>query len=336
MSFESLIEWTQRTWNFLIGCTKKSKGCMHCYAIKVAWRLMHHPNPKIAARYAGTVARDSKGELNWTGRINFDDEVLMYPLTWKEPGMIFVNSLSDPFHKNVKLEWRHRMCAVMALCTQHTFQLLTKEPEAALSFFSDPATPDSVGEAAIFDHDVMMTGDPACASEDFVYLPWPLPNLWLGFSAEDQETFDARWPFMRPLAEAGWTVFASLEPLLGPIILPEDFLEFGARVQVIAGGESGADARPSHPDWFRALRYQCNSRGVPFFFKQWGCWSPEVSRVEHALLSLDGKQLYRLGGKVAPWECDDDSAVWMYLVGKKKAGRVLDGRTWSEFPVAGD
>jgi protein gp37 len=336
MSFDSSIEWTQRTWNFLIGCTKKSKGCMHCYAIRVAWRLMHNPNPKITARYAGTVARDSKGQLNWTGRINFDEEVLKHPLSWREPSMIFVNSLSDPFHKNVKQSWRDRMCAVMALCAHHTFQLLTKEPETALAYFTDPETPDRIGDASFNDHEVMMTSDPACPSEDFVSLQWPLPNVWLGFSAEDQETFDRRWRYMKPLAEAGWTVFASLEPLLGSIILPDDFLAFGARVQVIVGGESGPDARPMHPDWVRALRWQCVAHCVSFFFKQWGEWLPVAmprldARVgETLLIHLDGKT------EAATWTdvIDAREEVWaVQRVGKKTAGRVLDGRTWDEFPI---
>lgn len=332
MSFESLIEWTQRTWNFLIGCTKKSKGCMHCYAIRVAWRLMHNPNLKIAARYAGTVERDSSGKLNWTGRINFDDEVLMHPLKWREPSMIFVNSLSDPFHKNVKDEWRDRMTAVMALCARHTFQILTKEPETALAYFTDAGTPDRVGDASLADHDVMMTGDPACPSEDFVYLQWPLPNVWLGFSAEDQETFDKRWPHMKQLAAAGWTVFASLEPLLGSITLPDDFLAFGERIQVIVGGESGPEARPTNPDWVTRLRDQCVPARVRFFFKQWGEWAPAVA-LDHLPAS------HKLPRKIEHLHMNDagvcrgvDSTWILNRVGKKNAGRVLDGRTWDETP----
>src|SRR5690349_4568708 len=127
MSDKSKIEWTAThnedgsitlgaTWNFLCGCTKKSKGCQHCYAIHQAWRMMHNPNPKIAKKFEGTVRRDSKGELNWTGRVNFDEDLIAKPLSWRLPRRVFVNSLSDLFHKNVKDEWIDQAFAVMALC----------------------------------------------------------------------------------------------------------------------------------------------------------------------------------------------------------------------------
>jgi protein gp37 len=362
MSFESFIEWTQRTWNFLIGCTKKSKGCMNCYAIRVAWRLMHNPNPKIAARYAGTVAKDSSGKLNWTGRINFDDEVLMHPLSWREPSQIFVNSLSDPFHENVRQEWRDRMCAVMALCPQHTFQILTKEPEAALRYFSDPETPLRIGEACIADHDRMMTGDPLCASDDFTYLPWPLPNVWLGTSVENQDEADKRIPYL--LRTPAAVRFISAEPLLGSLdLMPwlrlSRFRENITRLMdeaavaapiprhlrwngqeppclhwVIVGGESGPDARPMHPEWAMNLRDQCVKAGVPFFFKQWGEFASytygmldadEIMKHPHCTLDIDGKLLNDLD--------DDRKASLMVRVGKKNAGRTLDGRTWDEMPA---
>ncbi len=369
MSFESAIEWTMRTWNCLIGCSKKSKGCMNCYAIRVAWRLMHNPNPKIAKRYEGVVERDSAGRLNWTGRINFDDEVLMMPLRWRTPSRIFVNSESDIFHRNVKRDWIDRMFAVMALCPQHTFQLLTKEAQTAFEYLSDPETPLRIGDASYNDHGVLFTGDPECVSEDFPYLEWPLPNVWMGVSTEDQETADKRIPYLlKTPAAVRWI---SAEPLLGPVdverfldplgfqcidpdcthrYLPfvneDDYETLTADNDpicldcgqvgtwtgyepgldwVVAGGESGPGARPMHPDWALSLRDQCTAAGVPFFFKQWGEHAPANGAIPQMFVRGDGSDDLRVS-------IEERRLVGMRRVGKKAAGRMLDGRVWDQYP----
>jgi protein gp37 len=353
MSFESAIGWTMRTWNCLIGCSKKSKGCMNCYAILVAWRLMHNPNPKIAKRYEGVVERNSAGHLNWTGRINFDDEILMRPLQWREPSRIFVNSESDIFHRKVKRGWIDRMFAVMALCPQHTFQVLTKEAQTAYEYLSDPETPLRIGDASYNDHGVLFTGDPACVSDEFPYLEWPLPNVWMGVSTEDQETADKRIPYLlQAPAAVRWI---SAEPLLGPVDLtaipfgqvwrtskPEPYrlsclephyllfdegdIELGKIDWVVCGGESGSAARPMHPDWARSLRDQCVAAGVPFFFKQWGEHAPANGEIPQMFVRGDGSEDLKVS-------IEDRRLVGMRRVGKKAAGRMLDGRTWDEYPV---
>lgn len=237
MSDNSLIQWCMATWNFLIGCTKKSKGCANCYAIRQAWRMMHNPNPKIAKKFAGTVHKDSKGELNWTGHINFDAETLALPLHWRLPKQIFVNSLSDLFHPNVKDEWIDAAFAVMALCPQHTFQILTKHPDRAVRYFLNESlnSPwekrreaieaamdfrmNAIGQQAFDRFDVMFSGD--AKSDDFVQFDLPLPNVHILTSVEDQPSADERFPWLLRIPAAVHGV--SAEPLLGPVnlYLPE-------------------------------------------------------------------------------------------------------------------
>jgi len=297
---ESNIEWTDVTDNIIVAliggwwCRKFNKLCKYCYAAALNMNTFFGGN-----------------QLPYTGQppqLKLRREIIASWARQRKPRKHFVASMTDVFGAWVERAWQFEFLDGMLAAPLQTFQVLTKRTKVML-------------KAVKF----------WMAARD---IETPPQNIWLGFSAGDQKTFDEAWASMKELAARGWIVFASLEPLLGPIILPDDFLAYGARVQVITGGETGKGARPAHPDWFRALRYQCNSRGVPFFFKQWGSWSPEEGHAEHALLSLDGRQLYRLDKKVTPWEHDDDSAVWVYRVGKRKAGRVLDGRTWSEFPIS--
>lgn len=140
-----------------------------------------------------------------------------------------------------------------------------------------------------------------------------MPNVWTGFSAEDQSNFDARWEAMRSVSQAGWLTWCSAEPLIGPIRLPETALWAGSGLKfVVVGGESGPGARPMHPDWARSLRDQCAATGVPYFFKQWGAWAPcKTGRGELFVF---------------------DNGVGVRSVGKKAAGRVLDGREHNDFP----
>ena len=328
MSDNSLIEWCTATWNFLIGCTKKSAGCMHCYAIRQAWRMMHNPNPKIAKKFEGTVHKDSKGELNWTGRVNFDDEVILKPLSWRLPRRVFVNSLSDLFHKNVKDEWIDMALAVMAMCPQHTFQILTKEPERMRDYFRDlDDLRLRIGAAAgtFLDGDwIWNEGKPfrkriealisAAHGVDFDEeeneiqvdeLELPLPNVQLIVSAENQETFDARAGVLIEIPAAVRGV--SLEPLLGPIDLttnqPYQVKHGGYRPivddldWVIVGGESGPQARPFDLQWARSIVERCKSAEVPVFVKQFGAkpvfnWTDNASAIGLRLGPNMGNQIY--------------------------------------------
>lgn len=377
MSDNSLIEWCTATWNFLIGCTKKSAGCQHCYAIRQAWRMMHNPNPKIAKKFEGTVHKDSKGELNWTGRVNFDDEVILKPLSWRLPRRVFVNSLSDLFHKNVRDEWIDMAFAVMAMCPQHTFQILTKEPERARDYFSDlddlrlrigaaagtfldgdwiwnegKQFRERIEKLISATHGVDFDEDENEIQVDETELP--LPNVWLGVSVEDQKTADERIPLLlQTPAAVRWI---SAEPLLGPIdlqapwsALNDEYPAHGIH-WLVAGGESGPKARPMHPDWARSLRDQCVSAGVPFFFKQWGEHKPLASVFKRddemfpyaAALADERKSIAMDGSGATYWNDGDEppvppsarDAYVMSRVGKKAAGRLLDGREWNEFPEA--
>jgi protein gp37 len=309
MSDHSKIEWTDATWNPVIGCTKVSPGCDHCYAIRTAHRMQANPNEKVSAAYAGT---ESDGA--WTGQVNLLEDRLNQPLRWAKPRRIFVNSQSDLFHDQVPDEFVARVFAVMAAARHHTFQVLTKRHGRMRALLSSPDFTTAVAHA-------------------FLELPrhqrgslvqYPLPNVWLGVSVENQQWADIRIPALLETPAA--VRFLSCEPLLGPVDMRWRVTvpRYDApRIHwVIVGGESGPGARPMHPEWARSLRNQCTDAGIAFSFKQWG----EYTKVEHRH-AQDG-DVWVLGG----WGPYRDEL--MRRVGKKAAGRVLDGRTWDEFPEA--
>lgn len=322
MGDKSKIEWTEATWNPIVGCSIVSPGCTNCYAMKMAGRLeamaraaFADDRPAVSAHYLGTT-QDSKAGPVWTGKVNLAPErILLQPLSWKRQRRIFVNSMSDLFHESVPDEWIDRVFAVMALASQHTFQVLTKRAERMRDFVGRlgyahcglmrrlEAT-DGVHYPSekidAFPHYAGALGHPSS------HLQWPLPNVWLGVSAEDQKRADERIPhlLMTPAAVR----FVSAEPLLGPIDFHGEWIDRVAGNDpelnwIIVGGESGHNARPVHPDWARSIRDQCQAAGVPFFFKQWG---------EHA---PNGSGRYS-----------------MVKVGKRAAGRLLDGREHNEMP----
>ncbi len=210
----SKIEWTEATWNPLTGCTKVSPGCKHCYAERLSKRLR------------------AMGQPNYTNgfKLTLHEHVLDRPLHWNRPQTIFVNSMSDLFHKDVPVDFILRVFEVMGQAHWHRFQVLTKRPERLLEL--DPA------------------------------LPWQ-PNIWMGVSVENQR-YVHRIDLLR---QTGAHVkFLSLEPLLGP--LPN--LNLDGMDWAIVGGESGPGARPMEEDWVLGIRDQCLAVGLPFFFKQWG------------------------------------------------------------------
>ena len=281
------IEWTDETWNPVTGCTKVSEGCDHCYA------------ETIAHRFTGTKAYPNGFD------VTLRPERLDQPLRWKRPRKVFVNSMSDLFHKDVPDDYIARVFAVVALAPQHTFQVLTKRPGRMRSLLSSEQF-----ESAVF-----------LATEGRFEgcFPWPLPNVWLGTSVENQKWADVRIPLLLDTPAA--IRFLSCEPLLGPIDLFAWNIDRGMRVDwVIVGGESGPHARPMHPDWARQLRDDCLTAGIPFHFKQWGEWVTEDQAPEDII--LPGLSTYLLG--------DDEPDF--YKVGKKAAGREIDGQTWDEYP----
>jgi len=315
MSDGSKIEWTDATWQPVTGCSVVSPGCTNCYAMRLAGtRLRDHPSRR-------GLTKMSKAGSVWTGEVRFNEQWLDQPLRWERPRKIFVCAHGDLFHENVPDEWIDRVFAVMALAHWHTFQVLTKRSAKMKSYMTDPKTPDRVLEAMY-----AMRGTSGPRGERLWPrdVEWPLPNVWAGTSCEEQPMADARIPHL--LATPAAVYFISAEPLLGPIILPPGFLALGRRGWVIAGGESGRGARPSHPDWPRDLRDQCVPAGVPFHFKQHGEWIgiPDLRRLPNG--SGPGFGVYD--------HCQHDMTAEAVRVGKKAAGRLLDGRTWDEFPGA--
>lgn len=321
------IEWADATWNPVVGCSIVSPGCTHCYAMRfAAARLDGNPN---TPHYAGTTKRVN-GNAVWSDRIvPATDHILTQPLRWKKPRRIFVNSMGDLFHEGVLPSWLDRVFAVMALAPWHTFMVLTKRPDRARDYLSKADVGQCIAAASV---------DLPCEDELIRVPSIPLRNVWLGASVEDQPRGNERVPQILDTPAA--VRFLSCEPLIahvdlttgrhwlgdfetdnnGPILRGIDW--------VIAGGESGKDARPMHPDWARALRDQCAAAGVPFFFKQWGEWAPRGC--------THGLWLTAEGDLFGPGDASDlrvgDGCAGIDRVGKAAAGRTLDGRTHDDFP----
>jgi len=214
MALCSAIEWTEATWNPVTGCTKVSLGCRHCYAERLARRLRAMGNPNYANGF----------------EVTLHEHMLSLPLKWRQPRIVFVNSMSDLFHEEVPAAFIRRMFDVMRRAGHHTFQILTKRSER----LADLAP----------------------------RLDWP-GNVWMGVTVEHADYVGR----IGDLRSTGARVkFLSLEPLLGPM----PALDLAAIDWVIVGGESGPHARPMEAEWARDLREQCRHANVPFFFKQWG------------------------------------------------------------------
>lgn len=347
MADKTGIEWTDATWNPVRGCSPVSPGCKHCYAASIAKRFSAPGGP-----YEGLVRITSAGERtdDWNGTIKFVEEHLLDPLKWKpvflkcdvcgvtqyqclcekfnhRPRRIFVNSMSDLYHKNVRDEWRDMIYAVMAVCPQHEFQVLTKRTIEVWDYWFLHSTQYRLYR--ISEAIDKLFPEPTAASiaaKERLFEGGPIANILHGFSAENQECFDARWKVMELLKRCGFRIMCSAEPLLGPIDMK------GAKIDwVIAGGESGPGALPMHPDWARGLRDQCRAARVPFFFKQHGEW---ISLVDydpfvHGFKADAYKHhfSYRAGAKN-----DDELPISCYRVGKKAAGALLDGVAYREFP----
>lgn len=314
---KSKIEWTDRVWNPVTGCTKVSQGCKNCYAETMANRF-------------------------WKGRkftdVQCHQDRLTQPLSWKKPSMVFVNSMSDLFHEDVPFLFISSVFSVMADMDMHTFQVLTKRPDRIIEFIH--------------------------WKKNNLQIDWaPSSNVWLGVSIENDRNYDRLNSLGRIKLITGVTTFVSYEPALGLVNMYDWFnyeTRNGARISLIdwfiAGGESGANARPPHPDWFRIMRDQCIRYGVPFFFKQWGAWAVDqhvsfngpfnhgfiyhTKPKEFRCITIDGyseKYFDILDGSneaMKPQKITKETpnAWWMAKVGKKAAGRLLDGIEWNELP----
>ena len=214
MGANSSIEWTESTWNPVTGCTKISPGCKHCYAERVAERLQ------------------AMGQRNYRNgfKLTLQPHMLDLPLHWRKPQRIFVNSMSDLFHKDIPAAYILRVFDVMRRAHWHQFQVLSKR------------------------------SDNLCKLDRLI--EWPA-NVWMGVSVENEEY---TWRIDDLRRTSALTKFLSIEPLLGPI----SRLDLSGIDWVIVGGESGPSARPIQRKWVIDIRRQCREAGVPFFFKQWG------------------------------------------------------------------
>lgn len=319
------IQWTDETWNPVSGCTRISAGCDHCY-------IERTPPFRMAHR------KFDSPEVGGTTGVRLHPERLTQPWRWRKPRKVFVCSLADLFHDEVPDDHIAAVFGAMVSSPHHIFQVLTKRPARMRSLlggeefrFSAAAWAGANSEDGDNVHDWVAHGT------------WPWPNIWLGVTAETQRWANIRVPTLLDTPAA--VRFVSAEPLLGPVDLrrwighedehgPWHYTEFGVSCScgapcvnevcqavrlnwVIGGGESGPGARPSDPDWFRGLRDQCVSANVAYHFKQFGEWAPaediDPDSRERATEAFIGQG-------------------YVCRVGKKAAGRLLDGRTWDEFP----
>ena len=316
------IEWTEYSWNPVTGCTPASEGCQNCYARRMANRL--------------------RGRCGYPAdepfKVTLHPERLDEPLKWKKPRRVFVCSMGDLFHDDVPNKFIYDVWDVMVLNKQHIFLVLTKRPDRMKSFIEKVMT-NRMNYALTF-------GNTLEGKEARRWAQKPVQNIWLGVTAENQQRADERIPILLQIPAA--VRFVSVEPMLGPVDLTRiggDWYgngrinalkglqnddtyvhEYNLRWKakhcgeldwVICGGETGPGARPMHPDWVRSLRDQCQTAGVPFFFKQHGEWLHETQGID-----------FHEGHKYYVWPDESMS----FRVGKKAAGRILDGRTWDEMP----
>lgn len=355
------IEWTDATVNAINGCSVLSPGCKHCYAMRLAGtRLRNHPSR------AGLTQQTKAGPV-WTGEVRLNEAALLQPLRWKRPRRIFWNAHGDTFHDAVPDEWIDRMFAVMALTPQHQHQVLTKRSTRMRAYF---AKGSDAARLAIYELANERKIDSICKNEVLftrainALAHFPLRNVWLGVSVEDQARADERIPDL--LVTPAAVRFLSCEPLLGPIVLRREEnqaericrsrIEASTGVRqpppadlitgidwIIVGGESGPGTQPMHPDWARSLRDQCAAARVPFFFKQWGDWepaTPDRGHFDSSMASNGAKWVHECDGLVngPSWHRSDGktseeaSPFAMIRVGKKAAGRLLDGVEHNEMP----
>ena len=362
MADKTKIEWTEATWNPITGCSVHSAGCTNCYAMKLAGtRLQHHPSR------AGLTTPTKKGPV-WNGQVRFNEEWLTQPLRWKRPRMIFVCAHADLFHEAVPDEWILEIFDIIRQCSydggsnigkigggvgQHIFQILTKRSDRMRSFMKRLRYEDRGEKLAVH-------------LSDDGKRPYTPSNVWLGVSVENNAHRDRIIDLGQTPAALRWI---SGEPLLdglsltdiplnggldehgiqwlfnaltgeqyffddlgktgsgdGPVMEPLDW--------VVAGGESGKDARPMHPDWARSLRDQCAAAGTPFFFKQWGEWAADTRKLELTIQkhSADTRWIDKDSAERRHYQ-QRRSDSCMTKLGKKAAGRLLDGVEHNGMPT---
>lgn len=292
MGESTAIEWADHTFNPWIGCQRVSPACQHCYAETLNRRWG-------GGNWGANADRRITSEANWRLPVRWDRAAERDGVRRR----VFCASMADVFEDRPDLEEpRARLWDLIAATPHLDWLLLTKRPENVRGM-----VPRRWAFGVRTINEEGSTVEPC---------EWPV-NVWVGTTVEDQKRADERVPHLLDVPAP--VRFLSCEPLLGPVDLSAWLDRLG---WVIAGGESGHGSRPSHPDWFRSLRDQCQQAGVPFFFKQWGEWGPAIDHLDTA----PGTTLAR----AVSWNGPEGEAV--APVGKKAAGRLLDGRTWDEVP----
>lgn len=344
MADKSGIEWTDATWNPLAGCTPVSEGCRHCYAASMAIRLEGMGQVK----YKGTAKKASDGRAVFTGKINLDIASLQKPLEWKTPRRIFVNSMSDLFHENVPDDYISAVFSTMRAAHWHTFQVLTKRPERMATwtkaYYGDTVPLPNVWLGTSVENQE--------AADTRVHHLLRAPAT-IRFLSCEPLLGRVRLPryLMHPVAMCDchrsrykMEGYPTLEPdftkHMGCPECGKPYTTITGIHWVIAGGESGHKARPLHPDWIRELRDHCQATGTAFHFKQWGEWLPVAAphqnyKGKRLLIHTDGTIKEASLAEMIWAEVIGSYGEWQLLEkqGKHKAGRLLDGRTWDEFPV---
>lgn len=334
---DSLIEWTSKTWNPVTGCPgpKVSSGCANCYAERTA-------KTRLAGRY-GYDVDDPFG-------IHVHDERWLQPLRAKKPQRIFVCSMGDLFHKSVSLQYVAKVFAVMAMCPQHTFILLTKRADRMEKFVSDTSTLANDRRGVAY-QEIALAAGRDCNMDG---LPWPLPNVWLGVTVCTPDELRPRITSLLRTPAAKRVV--SVEPMLAALdfchipvacvaegeyldaLRGVEFLGDGAfnvpKIDwIICGGETGPNARPMNYAWAYKLAEQCWSAGTPFFFKSWGEWTPAFYQPDGGYKVNPDADIPH-GFKAAYHVFPENPGIRMYKVGKKHSGRSLDERgEWNEVPA---
>jgi protein gp37 len=304
MSDRSKIEWTDATWNPLRARDPASGKIGH-HCVKISPACAHCYAASMNRRF-GTGLEYSAGS---SSQVFLDGLVLVKPLAWKRPRKIFPCSMTDLFGDWVSVDDIAKIVDVMAAAWRHTFQVLTKRPERMAAIMPKLAKRHTAKDGS----------------------GWPLPNVWLGVTVEDHQRAEERREPLRRIAEMGWTTFVSNEPALELI----DWTGWEFVKQIISGGEAGPGSRPSHPQLFRATRDFCASHDIAFFFKQWGDWVPWVGQSLDALpLNKPQRNAEVMIDGTLQTETIGHGGELMARVGKNKAGRSLDGRTWDQFPEA--
>ncbi len=364
MADKTKIEWTDATWNIVTGCQIVSPGCTNCYAMRLAGTRLRN----IPSRTGLT--KDTKAGPVWTGEVRFNREWLDQPLRWKRPRMIFVAAHGDLFADGVTDEQLDQIFAVMALSPQHIFQVLTKRPERMRDYLLEMErcfNDDDREFSKRWGTAVAEVTESPCAAGAIEDIEFPLPNVWLGVSVEDNRRADERIPFLLDTPAA--IRWISAEPLLALLdVMPylliytheDDAILAAAPASdvpvlpyhdpattqsedistprldwVVAGGESGPNARPMHPDWARALRNQCADAEVPFLFKQWGSWQVACEangHLDHDMAGNDAHWVDIDGSLHKPSSTGLTKPYAMHRVAKSVAGRLLDGVEHNGFP----